>query len=307
MVNSANLRAGIYMMIAMGLFTIGDSITKLLTQEMNAGQYMLVRGVFATIIITTLAWYQGSLRKVGFNWMVALRIIAEVVAAITYIYVLKSVSQAFASSVFQAVPLFVTLGAAVCLRETVGWRRWSCILIGLVGVLIIIRPGGNDIASISSIALLLTSVLASAIRDIATRRIPDTIPTLYISTLTTIAITIVGLALVQPMGGWMPLSMNGVLLCIISAVLLLIGYSFIIMAMRYGEISFVSPFRYTGLLWAIILSTVIFHQPPDFWTIIGALIVVSSGVYMIYRENVINKRLKKSSPIVTITTGTDPR
>ncbi|GAA0590054.1 DMT family transporter [Paenochrobactrum glaciei] len=306
MVNSANLRAGIYMMIAMGLFTIGDSITKILAQEMNGGQYMLVRGCFATAIITTLAWYQGSLRKIGFNAMVALRVAAEVVAAITYIYVLKFVSQAFASSIFQAVPLFVTIGAAVFLREHVGWRRWTCILIGLVGVLIIIRPGGNEIAGITSIGLLLLSVLAAAVRDIATRRVPDTVPTLYLSTLTTVATTMIGAAIIMPMGGWTPLTINSVFLCIIAAVLLLIGYSFIIMAMRQGEISFVSPFRYTSLLWAIILSTVIFREPPDLWTIFGALIVVSSGVYMIYRESVLNKRAEQRSTLASIPTGIDP-
>lgn len=306
MINSANLRASLYMMIAMGLFTIGDSITKILAQEMNGGQYMLVRGCFATVIIATLAYYQGNLRKIGFNAMVTLRVSAEVVAAITYIYVLKIVSQAFASSIFQAVPLFVTIGAALFLQEHIGWRRWTCILIGLVGVIIIIRPGSHEIAGLTSIVLLLISVLAAAVRDIATRRVPDTIPTLYLSTMTTVATTMVGAAIIMPLGGWSPLNVNSILLCIVAAVLLLIGYSFIIMAMRQGEISFVSPFRYTSLLWAIILSTIIFHEPPDFLTIIGALIVISSGVYMIYRESVLKKREKQRSTLASIPTGIDP-
>jgi drug/metabolite transporter (DMT)-like permease len=275
------------MMIAMGLFTIGDSITKFLAQEINSGQYMLVRGIFATVIITLITWYQGSLRKIGFNAMVILRVAAEVVATITYIYVLKLVSQAFASAVFQAVPLFVTLGAAIFLRELVGWRRWSCILVGLIGVLIIIRPGGDVAVTFQSMVLLITSVLAAAVRDVATRRIPEYVPTLYLSTLTTIAITVSGAAITVPMGGWAPMSSMSVFLCLIAAILLLIGYSFIIMAMRQGEISFVSPFRYTSLLWAIILSIIIFHEPPDFWTIVGALIVVISGIYMIYRESIV--------------------
>lgn len=295
-----------YMMIAMGLFTTGDTITKYLAQEMNSGQYMLVRGLFATTIITAITWYQGSLRRIGYNPMVALRVGAEVVAAITYIYVLKLVSQAFAASVFQAVPLVVAVGAAIFLGEKVGWRRWTCILIGLVGVLIIIRPGTDVVASAFSIALLLLSVLAAAVRDIATRRVPNSVPTLYLSTLTTLATTVVGAAIIEPMGGWQPLSLHGAFLCMIAAILLLIGYSFIIMAMRQGEISFVSPFRYSGLLWAIVLSTVIFNEPPDRWTIIGAIIVVASGVYMVYRENALNKREEQRSTLASIPTAVDP-
>lgn len=306
MLNSTNLRAGMYMMIAMGLFTTGDTITKYLAQEMNSGQYMLVRGLFASTFITAITWYQGSLRRIGYNPMVVLRVGAEVVAAITYIYVLKLVSQAFAASVFQAVPLVVAVGAAIFLGEKVGWRRWTCILIGLVGVLIIIRPGTDVVASAFSITLLLISILAAAVRDIATRRVPNSVPTLYLSTLTTLATTVVGAAIIEPMGGWQPLSLYGAFLCMIAAIFLLIGYSFIIMAMRQGEISFVSPFRYSGLLWAIVLSTVIFNEPPDRWTILGAIIVVASGVYMVYRENALNKREEQRSTLASIPTAVDP-
>ena len=306
MPQSANFRASIFMLLAMGTFTIGDTITKYLLSGMNSGQYMLLRGVFATVLIGLLAWRHGALRSLSLEKMTVLRVVGEVIATITYIYSLGHLSQAFCSAVFQATPLVVTLGAALFLREKVGWRRWSCILVGLAGVLIIIRPGTDGAASIVAVAVLLASVCFAAMRDIATRRVPTHVPTLYLSTLTSIAITITGGALTVPMGGWQPVGIVAVATIAFAAVLLLVGYHFIILAMREGEVSFVSPFRYSGLLWAIGLSMLVFSEAPDIYTIAGSILVVGSGIYMVYRENVLKKRERNKSTLATIPTGVEP-
>jgi len=253
-----------------------------------------------------LAWRHGALRNLSLEKMTILRVVGEVVATITYIYSLGHLSQAFCSAVFQATPLVVTLGAALFLKEKVGWRRWSCILVGLVGVLIIIRPGTDGAASLTAVAVLLASVGFAATRDIATRRVPAHVPTLYLSTLTAGAITLTGGALTVPMGGWQPVGITAVGAMAIAAVLLLVGYHFIILAMREGEVSFVSPFRYSSLLWAIGLSTLIFGEAPDIYTIMGSVLVVGSGVYMVYRENVLKKRERNKSTLATIPTGVEP-
>ncbi|MFQ0813711.1 hypothetical protein AVM02_00200 [Brucella anthropi] len=294
------------MLLAMGTFTIGDTITKYLLTEMNSGQYMLIRGLFATVLIGFLAWRRGALRNLSLEKMTILRVVGEVVATVTYIYSLGHLSQAFCSAVFQATPLVVTLGAALFLKEKVGWRRWSCILVGLVGVLIIIRPGTDGAASFTAIVVLLASVGFAATRDIATRRVPAHVPTLYLSTLTAGAIMLTGGALTAPMGGWQPVGIVAVGAMAIAAVLLLVGYHFIILAMREGEVSFVSPFRYSSLLWAIGLSTLIFGEAPDIYTIAGSILVVGSGVYMVYRENVLKKRERNKSTLATIPTGVEP-
>ncbi len=306
MPQSANFRASIFMLLAMGTFTIGDTITKYLLTEMNSGQYMLIRGIFATVLIGLLAWRHGALRGLSLEKMTVLRVAGEVAATITYIYSLGHLSQAFCSAVFQATPLVVTTGAALFLKEKVGWRRWSCILVGLVGVLIIIRPGTDGAASLVAIAVLLASVGFAATRDIATRRVPAHVPTLYLSTLTAGAITLTGGALTVPMGGWQPVEVTAIGAMAIAAVLLLVGYHFIILAMREGEVSFVSPFRYYSLLWAIGLSTLVFGEAPDIYTIAGSILVVGSGVYMVYRENVLKKRERNKSTLATIPTGVEP-
>ena len=300
MPQSANFRASMFMLLAMGTFTIGDSITKYLLVHMNSGQYMFLRGIFATIAIGLLAWRNGAFRNLSLDPMTMLRVLGEVLATITYIYSLGHLSQAFCSAVFQVTPLVVTLGAVLFLNEKVGWQRWMCISIGLIGVIIIIRPGADSATNLAVVGVLLSSVCFTAMRDIATRRIPANIPTLYLSTLTAGSIMITGGALIEPMGGWQPVGAGPVLLMALAAGLLLVGYHFIIMAMREGEISFVSPFRYSSLLWAIMLSTVVFNQAPDSYTIAGSVLVVGSGIYMVYRENIRKKREQKLRKLETI-------
>lgn len=287
------------MLLAMGTFTIGDTMTKYLLTQMNSGQYMFVRGIFATIAIGVLAWRNGALRNLSMDLMTVLRVIGEVLATVTYIYSLGHLSQAFCSAVFQATPLVVTLGAVLFLNEKVGWRRWMCISVGLIGVIIIIRPGADSSISLAAVGILLSSVCFAAMRDIATRRVPAHVPTLYLSTLTAAAIAITGGALIEPMGGWEPISIMPIVIMAIAAGLLLVGYHFIIMAMREGEISFVSPFRYSSLLWAIMLSTVVFNEAPDSYTIAGSVLVVGSGIYMVYRENIRKKRDQKKRALET--------
>jgi drug/metabolite transporter (DMT)-like permease len=238
--------------------------------------------------------------------MTVLRVLGEVLATVTYILSLGHLSQAFCSAVFQATPLVVTLGAVLFLNEKVGWRRWMCISFGLVGVIIIIRPGTDSSASLAAVGILLSSVCFAAMRDIATRRVPAHVPTLYLSTLTAGAIALTGGGLIHPMGGWQPVGIGPVLIMALAAGLLLVGYHFIIMAMREGEISFVSPFRYSSLLWAILLSTVVFNEAPDSYTIAGSILVVGSGIYMVYRENIRKRREQNKSTLATTPTGVDP-
>lgn len=303
---SANFRASVYMLLAMGAYTFGDSITKYLSEEMGVGQYMFLRGLFATALIGLFALKKGALRHPTLDMKTILRVLSEVFATITYIYSLAHLSQAFCSAVFQANPLVVTLGAALFLRESVGWRRWLSIIIGLIGVLIVIRPGTSGSANMAAIAILLASIIFAAARDLITRQIPVEIPALYISTLTAAVITLTGAGLIEPMGGWHPLSFKAVAVTASAGLLLVIGYHFIILAMREGEVSFVSPFRYSALLWAMILSTVVFNQAPDFYTIVGALIIVASGIYMVYRESMRKKQQEKMSTLASIPTGIDP-
>jgi drug/metabolite transporter (DMT)-like permease len=133
---------------------------------------------------------------------------------------------------------------------------------------------------------VLACVAFCTVRDLVTKRIPPVIPSLLVSTMTAFAVTVCGALTVGPMGGWTPMSGSDTTLLSIAAMLVLIGYQFIIMAMRTGEISFIAPFRYTALVWAILLGYLIFADFPDRPMIAGALIVVGSGLYALYRERI---------------------
>lgn len=286
---SPNLRGSLFIVISMAGFTINDAITKTLVETMNQGQVMLMRGVFATTLIGALAWSQGALRmpRQAAHPMVALRVVGELAATVLFLIALSRMPLANISAVLQALPLAVTMGAALFFGETVGWRRWLAIAAGFTGVMIIVRPGLEGFNAYSLLALV--CVLFCAVRDLATKQIPAEVPSLLVSTITSAAITFVGALLIAPFGGWTPMTAGEVGLLAAAAVLVLIGYQFIIMAMRLGDISFVAPFRYTALIWAILLGYMIFGDIPDGAMILGASVVVGSGLYTLYRERKVGR------------------
>ncbi len=286
---SPNLRGALFMVVAMAAFTINDATTKFASQSISMAQVMLVRGVFATLLVGLLAWKSGALvrPRQALHPMVALRVAGEAGGTIAYLLALAHLPIANVSAMQQALPLAVTMGAALFFGEGVGWRRWLAIAVGFAGVLVIVRPG---LAGFSVYSLLvLVSVISCAVRDLATKRVPDDIPTLLISAVTSFAITLLGAALLPVMGGWTPMEPDMIGYLALAAVLVLIGYQFIIMAMRIGDISFVAPFRYTALLWAIAMGILIFGDYPDGVMIVGSLIIVASGIYTLYRERIVGR------------------
>lgn len=285
MQSSANLRGAIFMCLAMAGFTVNDALVKSVTGVMNPGQIMLVRGVMTSVLVLLLARHFGAFRSLRLllDPIIALRIVAEVVAAITYISALGEMPLANASAILQALPLAVTLGAALFLAEPVGWRRWLAILVGFIGVLIVLRPGPDGFSA-ASVAVA-ASVVAAAIRDLCTRRISPEVPSLFISATTAVIITLTGAVLVVPLGGWQPMSMTSVLHLAAASLVLLIGYQYIVLAMRLGEIALVAPLRYTSLIWSIGIGMLVFSEKPDIWTMTGVGIIISSGLYALAREN----------------------
>jgi drug/metabolite transporter (DMT)-like permease len=294
---SANIRSSIFMMLGMGVFAIGDALTKYSTQTLNLGQFMFLRGILCILLLVLIASRQGVLHRWRdtLDKVTILRGLGEIGATTCYLVALTHLSLAFVSSVYQAVPLAVTLGAVLFLGEKVGWRRWLSISIGFIGVLIIIRPGGDgDGTGMNAYALLLlVGVCFTALRDLSTRRINMQIPTVLISAMTSVLVTMTGFVMMQLNTGWQQPTSTDLMHVSIAAVLLIIGYHCIILATRASDMSFASPFRYTSLLWAIVLSYIVFNQAPDQNTLIGAAIVVASGCYMLYREAITGYRQRK--------------
>jgi drug/metabolite transporter (DMT)-like permease len=288
------------MAVAMAAFTMNDSITKAASLEMNFGQVMLVRGLFAIVLVASFALHQRAMRSLRTLVMksVALRVVGEIGGTISFMAAITHLPLANTAAIFQALPLAITLGAALVFGEPVGWRRWLAITAGFIGVLIIVRPG---IAGFNQFSLLaLVSVAFCSLRDLATRQIPAQIPSLFITLLMTVTVTAAGAVILFPLGGWTPPSGRALGLLALAAVLVLIGYQCVIMALRSGDISAVAPFRYSALLWAMLLGYLVFGDRPDAMMVTGASIIVGSGLYAFYRERV------RERPVAATTSGIPP-
>jgi drug/metabolite transporter (DMT)-like permease len=283
------------MAVGMASFTINDAVTKAVSSEMNFGQVMLVRGLFAMLLMAALFFRRSKIPSLdpAMVTSVALRVAAEVAGTIAFLAAIVHLPLANTAAIFQALPLAVTLGAAVFLHEPVGWRRWLAISVGFVGVIVIVRPGLQGFSQFSLYALL--SVVFFAVRDLATRRIPAQVPSLFVTFVTTVAVMVTGGFILFPLGGWTPLSAKGVGLLALAAVLVLVGYQCVIIALRSGDISAIAPFRYTALLWAILLGYLVFGDVPDALMATGAMIIVLSGLYTFHRERKLARLIAASA------------
>jgi drug/metabolite transporter (DMT)-like permease len=289
---SGNARGALLMNVAMAAFTLNDTLMKLAMQTVPLFQAIGIRGVLASAALLIIGWRMGGLslnlphRDLGF---LALRSVAEVLGTLLFLAALIHMPLANLSAIMQALPLAVTLAAAVFLHEPVGWRRLTAILLGFAGVLIIIRPDrdGFDVWSLMGLG----SMLCVVARDLATRQMSGALPSVtvaWMAALTVLALGGIGTA-VQ---GWTPVTGHDLLLIGGAAVALIVGYLTVVMTMRVGEISFIAPFRYMALFWAIVLGWLAFGTLPDRWTLIGALIVVVTGIYTLLRE----RRLRMAGP-----------
>ena len=287
-----NLRGASLMALSMLSFVLNDGLMKALFSDMSIYQAIFLRGLITVPLIAVLAWRQGTLiirLAPRDRVLVGLRVTAEVGATVGFLTALKYMPLANVTAILQVLPLTVTMAAALFLGEAVGWRRWLAILIGLVGVIIIIRPGMEGFSVYSIWAL--GAVACITLREIVTRKLSADLPSMPVALATAIAIGGLG-AVMLPAVEWVPVSASGWLLLLGASVAIIGGYVFSVMTMRVGDISFVAPFRYTAMVWAIALGLLMFGELPDLATSIGTGIVIITGLYSLHRE----RQLRQTAP-----------
>ncbi len=279
-----NLRGSLLMLFAMALFAIEDMFLKWAAVGMPIGQILLAAGLFGWAAFAVLARRDGQrvLCRAALHPAVWARNFGEMLGTFSYITALASVPLATASAVFQALPLAITLGAALFLGETVGWRRWTAIGVGFMGVLMVIRPGMDGFDA--NALWVLVTVPALALRDLAARRIPVGSSTAQVSAwgLMAVAVLGAGMLLIGPAAVvpdlWQVSVLSGALF------FGTIGYWAVVAASRLGEVSIVAPFRYTRLIFAIIVGVMAFGEWPDAMTLVGASLIIGAGFYSFLRE-----------------------
>lgn len=294
-----NLRGAALMVIAMGCFAVEDAMIKVLVRDLPAGQ------ILATIcfggLVLFLGWF--ILRGVPL-WQreyldpkVLARTGCDVAGSMMFVTSLSLIPLTTASAVIQATPLVVAMGAALFLGQKVGWRRWLAIVIGFAGVLIIIRPG-TDSFQIATL-LAVGGMLGLAARDIITRALTVSLTAPQLAT-HTFALIIPGGILMCIFQGQAFVMPNGgqILLLCAAIIIAILAYLALVGATRYGNAGIISSFRYSRMLFALILGYLFFDEIPDAATLIGAVIVISSGVFTLLREARLHRASHTEKPTV---------
>ena len=287
---SPNLAGALLMIAGMACFTLNDTLMKATNGEVPLFHLLFLRGLLASALIAGLAWSRGALhlRIPLRDWkLIAIRSASEVAAAYFFVTALLNMPLANITAILQVLPLTVTLGAALFFRETIGWRRMLAIAVGFCGMLLIVRPGPEGFSIWSVYALI--SVLCVTARDLATRRLSRAVPSLMVTLCASTSVFVLaGLAsLGTP---WQPVSQDMVILIVAAGLFVVGGYFFSVQVMRVGDVSFVAPFRYTGLIWALVLGWLVFGDWPKPLTLIGAGIIVATGLFTLYRERALLRR-----------------
>jgi drug/metabolite transporter (DMT)-like permease len=287
MILSDNMRAALMMALSMAAFTINDALMKVAAPNLPFFQQIVVRGLIITFGLFVLVAFWGHLRYMPSSKdraLMALRTFAEIFSTIFFLTALFNISLANLSAILQSLPLTVTLAAAIFQGENIGWRRLMAISVGFIGVIIIIRPGMNgfDVYSLYGVA----AVIGVTFRDLAARKLSKTIPSSRVALSAALGVTVMaGIGSLIMREKWVLLSLPECLLIGGASLCLILGYIGAVASMRIGEIGFVAPFRYTSLLVALFLGYVLLDEWPDGWTLLGAGIVVATGLYTIYRES----------------------
>ncbi len=281
----ANRRGILALLTATAAFTANDALVKLVAQEYPIGQVLFVRGVMTTALVSVLVVAFGQVRglRSGLNGVVAFRSTLEAAAALLFTSALIHMPLASLSTLLLASPLIITALSVFLFKEVVRWRRWTAIAVGFSGTLFVVKPTPEAFNLWALVGFGCAFISAS--RDITTRRLPAGIPTVVVSFMSAVSVTFAGYALGfteiwQTMPG-KPLLVLGV-----AAVFMATGNFFAVAAFRGVDLSIVAPFRYSALLWAGIAGYILFGEIPDRWSLMGAVLIVGSGVYALHREAV---------------------
>ncbi|MBA3910035.1 MAG: EamA family transporter [Rhodobacter sp.] len=277
------------MTASMAGFAVEDVFVKAAARSMPLGQVLLVIGLVGVVTFGTMARSRGEalLPPAFLSRAMLIRSAFEVVGRLFYGLAITLTALSTTSAILQATPLVVVAGAALVFGEKVGWRRWLAVLIGFGGVMVILRPGA-DFTVLSLLAVV--GLLGFAGRDLSTRAAPKGMSNRQLGCLGFAMLATAGAILLAVTGGAVVPGPEGWLKLAGGAVFGILGYHALTSAMRTGEVGAVTPFRYTRLVFAMILAMVLFGERPDAATWVGAALIVGSGVFALRRAAKLEKR-----------------
>ncbi|MFN3570039.1 MAG: DMT family transporter [Polaromonas sp.] len=282
-VSAANRRGIVCMVGAMGCFVTNDALVKFASQSMPSAQLIFIRGFMSVLLVLAVAHALGAtarMREATRGW-VAVRALVDAIATMLYLGSLFHLPIGNATAINLAAPLFMTMFAALFMAERVRGARWLAVGAGFLGVLLVIQPRAEGFNAWALVCLLGT--LFHAARDLMTRRIHPGIPSILITLSTAVAVTVVS-GLSSLLQGWQPFGLFEFGLLSLASVFLTGGYYFIINSMRHGEMTLVAPFRYSGLLFALVLGYAVWGEVPNTLAWFGIALLIASGLYVLVSE-----------------------
>ncbi len=290
-----NFKGSVFMILAMFAFTLEDFFLKKATKFVPLGEILIICGLLGVIFFLGCSFIakQNIIYEESLSAILIVRSIFEISGRVFYALAIAMMPITNASAILQATPIVVVLGAVIFLKEKVGWRRWGAILFGFFGVLLIIQPGAEGFNIFSIFAVL--GMIGFAGRDLATRMSPSNMSNFQLGTfgflmvfISGILITLFNLFIFPSNAVWINISAKNLGFIIANGVAGIIAYQCLTIAMRNGDVSFVTPFRYVRVLFALFFGVILLGEEPNILVLSGSLVVVLSGIYIILRRRDVN-------------------
>lgn len=277
------------MMGAMAAFVANDTCVKLIGDEIALGELILLRSIGATALVLGYAVVSGGvcLPPDAARARIAWRVMADVAATLCIVAGILGLPIADATAISQLTPLVMTAAAAILLKEPVGWRRWTAITVGLIGVLLIIRPGTGSFSNAALLSLL--GVVFVVARDLVTRGIGANVPTLSLLVISLAGSSLAGVILL-PFETWSIPTPRVFGLLALASIFVSVAYALIIVGMRNGEVATVAPFRYAVIVFALISGYLFWGELPDQLQLAGIAILTLAGLYTFHRERLVAQK-----------------
>ena len=287
---SENFRGAILMMICMGAFVLNDAFVRLAGGSLPLAQILFFRGLLTTTTLLLVAFYTGVFKlKVPRQdkWLIFFRSVTEALTAYFFLTAVMNMPFANVTAILQILPMTVTFAAAVIFKEKVGKFRISLIFFGFLGVILIINPAKDGFNIYAGYALI--SVLLITIRDVLSRKLSFDVPTLIPTVSASLGVLLFSTILIINTA-FQPPSLQNSFFIGSAAFFIIFGYYTAILVMRAGEISFISPFRYSAILFALLIGFIFFEEQPSKTALLGMIIVMVSGVALIKRNNTVQAK-----------------
>lgn len=282
--NAAGLTAIAAMIGSTLFYLLGDTAVKLASEMVSVPQIIVIRGALTTLLVAATAAAAGVLRywRGMFSRPVLVRGGFDAATTLMFTFALANMRIADATAVINAAPIAGTLAAIVILKERVDALRWTAILLGFAGVLLVLRPDASGFNFFGLLAL--GAMVTVAGREVVTRQIGAEVPSLIVTLWSTLTVTLVGIATSLAFGAWVPIGYRELGIIALSAVFLFGAYHYSVVSLRLGEVSLVGPFRYIIIIWGLAVGYLVWGDIPGLWELAGMALIAAAGFAVFRRE-----------------------